>query len=225
MRHISLEQIVQRCRQEAAQTYQQETGSCFELFRRAIEQQDTAAWEALQQQYRKLVLSWVHNVAQGTQASDPFDDLGQDTWFRFWRTLSHHPAPFSQRFPHVGAVLNYLNQCAISAFLDYERQLRRQTRIRELSTIARPGAAWDEAAHWENREQAERIKMIWEWIAKEVQDPQEKLLLSLSYEQNLPPATIARRYPAQFATADDVYRIKERILKRARRALVAKLAD
>lgn len=225
MQHISLEQIIQHCQQEATQAYQQETGYCFELFRRAIEQQDTAAWEALQAQYRKLVLSWVHTAARSALALEVVDDLAQDTWFRFWRTLSRHVESFSQRFPHVGAVLNYLNQCTISAFLDYERKLRRHTQVQTLMTASGGGAAWDENTYWEKREHAEQLQLIREWMASAIQDPQEKLLLTLSYEQNLSPAAIAQQYPAQFASVADVYRVKERILKRAKRALAAKLDE
>lgn len=223
MQHVSLEQVIQHCQQEATQVYQQETGYCFELFRRAIEQQDASAWEALQQQYHKLVLRWVHTAAQGKLNPEVFDDLNQDAWLRFWRTLSHHTEPFSQRFPHVGAVLNYLNQCTISAFLDYERKMRRQTRLQEFPPLLETETTWDWTAYWEKKEQAERIQMIREWVVQEVSDPQEKLLLTLAYEQNLSPAVIAQQYPTHFATVADVYRVKERIMKRGKRALAARL--
>lgn len=223
MHHLSLAQIIQQCQQESTQTRQQEAGYCFELFRRAFEQLDTAAWEAIQQQYRRLLLNWVHTSSQGALSSEELEDIGQDTWLRFWRTLSRHTQPFSQRFPHIGAALNYLNQCAISAFLDYERKLQRQKQLHTLLIIEKEqGVQWDEQE--ETAEKTEQIHLVREWVANEVKDPQEKLLLSLSYEHNLSPTDIVSHYPTHFANAAEVYRVKERILKRAKRALTAKLA-
>lgn len=223
MHHLSLAQIIQRCQQESTQTRQQEAGYCFELFRRAFEQLDTAAWEAIQQQYRRLLLNWVHTISQGAISSEELEDIGQDTWLRFWRTLSRHTQPFSQRFPHIGAALNYLNQCVISAFLDYERKLQRQKQLYTLLIIEKKqGVQWDEQE--ETAEKTEQIHLVREWVVREVKDPQEKLLLSLSYEHNLSPTDIVSHYPTHFANAAEVYRVKERVLKRAKRALTAKLA-
>ncbi len=219
MQHHSLEQLIQRCQQEATQNRQQEAGYCFELFRRAFEQLDTAAWEAIQQQYRRLLLNWIHTSSQRTLSPEELEDIGQDAWLRFWRTLSRHTQPFSQRFPHIGATLNYLSQCAISAVLDHERKLQRQKQLHTLLTTEqeRGEQTWDDEE--ETAEKTERIQMIREWITQEVKDPQEKLLLLLAYEHNLSPTAIASHYPTHFANAAEVYRVKERLLKRARRAL------
>lgn len=223
MHHLSLVHIIQQCQQESTQTRQQEAGYCFELFRRALEHQDAAAWEAIQQQYQRLLLRWVHTSSQGRFAPEEIEDIGQDTWLRFWRTLSNPTQPFSQRFPHIGAALNYLNQCAVSAFLDYDRKLQRQKQLHTLLIIEKEQGVdtWHEQE--ETAEQTEQIRMIQEWVAQEVLNSQEKLLILLSYERNLSPATIATQYPNHFATAAEVYRVKERILKRAKRALTTKL--
>jgi hypothetical protein len=44
-------------------------------------------------------------------------------------------------------------------------------------------------------------------------------VLRLSYTDDLSPAEIAARFPDRFAAAADVRQIKERVLRRARRAL------
>ena len=57
------------------------------------------------------------------------------------------------------------------------------------------------------------------WIREHVDDPAERLLLDLVYRQGLAPAEIAQQHPDMFADVKQVYRIHERLLKRARRAL------
>jgi hypothetical protein len=64
----------------------------------------------------------------------------------------------------------------------------------------------------------EREERVRQWLAGNVRDPQEIQVIYLSYELDLPPSEIALRFPEQFASVQEVRRIKERILKRLRRA-------
>ncbi len=65
------------------------------------------------------------------------------------------------------------------------------------------------------------IHHIANWIAENVTDPKERLILHFSFELNMPPAEIAEQHPDHFPDAQSVRRIKERVLKRARRALLS----
>ena len=47
--------------------------------------------------------------------------------------------------------------------------------------------------------------------------PQERLLFQASFEWDLRPGVIAERWPNVFASVQEVYRVKERILRRLRR--------
>lgn len=219
MRQVNLETLIRHCQAEAAQqrTNRDEAGACLELFRRALEERHDQAWSAIQQQYRHLILKWVSARAADLSATD-VEELSDEAFERFWRTLQ--TVAVGERFPHVGALLNYLQQCAITAVLDYRRREQRRQRLVERM-------AQNQGTHAEGMEdttidrllQSEQVAQIRAWIAANVTDPQEQLVLQASFQAAMSPASIAERYPEQFASVQVVRQIKERVLKRIRRAL------
>ncbi len=220
LRHVSLAEIIRRCQEEARLARDKEEGHCFELFQRALGDRQPGAWEALQQQYQRLVLGWLHKASDLTP--DEVDDLAHDAWQKFWCSLGQRASDLSAHFQHVGALLNYLHQCAITTLLDQQRRQQRQerllARLSEMqANVPTPLTPADLAL--DELQRAERLTQAQQWAASQVNDPQEKLILVLSFEQDLLPADIAARFPAEFPDVQTVRRIKERLLKRARRAL------
>ncbi len=67
------------------------------------------------------------------------------------------------------------------------------------------------------RSSAAQIKAVKEWLSKNITDPQEKLIVHCSYELNMTPRDIYKRHPYKFENVRRVYRVKERILRRAKR--------
>ena len=98
---------------------------CYELFRRAIEDRDDAAWAAIEQQYKRLILSWVLNRSPGMDSEDA-EAAAQDALSKFWRTLARRSEPIAERFDHVGGLLGYLKQCAVTSLIDRQRQAQHQ---------------------------------------------------------------------------------------------------
>jgi RNA polymerase sigma factor (sigma-70 family) len=226
---LSSEEVARHCREEARRNRERESGYCFELFRRALEAQDEGAWQAIQEQYRGMVLNWLQTAAHHRLAAEEAEDLLQNTLEKFWRTLGNRrKLAIAERFAHVGALLKYLRQCAVTAQLDARRQAQRRDRLNQILIIeaetagsATGGNAFFEQRHLEHLYQEEQLQKVRRWLHSEVEDELEKLVLQLSYEQALKPADIAAGYPQQFASVHEVRQIKERVLKRARRALLA----
>lgn len=214
------EQVAKACSEESQQTRQQEQGSCFELFCRAFDEQDDVAWEAIQTQYHKLVRQWLHAYHTSFLTIDVEEDLIQETLHHFWRTLNKQPQKIRTRFPHVGALLNYLRQCAQSAVIGRQRREQKQLLIQEkLAQFAKEDANAQLAA-WEQAEEAQQqYQSIQVFIEKRISDTRERKLLELTYRLGLKPQEIVIRYPEEFASVKDVQRVKERVLKRMRRAL------
>jgi DNA-directed RNA polymerase specialized sigma24 family protein len=127
--HLSLDAVAAGCRGEAQRSRNQELGSCFELFRRALERADQAAWNAVMAQYQRLVLEWVHAARRSAPALGDPEELAHEAFERFWRTLAGRCNPLVARFPHVGALLKYLQQCAVTTVLDQRRRTLRQARL------------------------------------------------------------------------------------------------
>lgn len=218
---LSIEEIIQGCQDEANRPRSQESGYCFELFRRALEEQEQAAWQAIDNQYRWLIRHWLHNYSAEI-SQEKADEIVPEALPKFWYALTHSAVPLTKRFSHIGAILNYLKQCTISVFQEYQRQHYRTERIKQhLETPHGAGLTHiDQEEELLSRiEQGRLLQLVQNWIKTYVTDVQEQRVLSLSYEEGLTPTEIAQRYPCEFADVLTVRRVKERVLKRARRAL------
>ncbi len=225
---LSLEAIAAGCRGEAQRSRSEELGYCFELFRRALEQAEQAAWNAVARQYQRLVLEWVYAARRSNdEIADP-EELAHEAFERFWRTLAGRCNPLVARFPHVGALLKYLQQCAVTTVLDQRRRALRQTRLNarvESATQAGALSPGPEDEAVARIDQAALLARVRTWVAAEVSDPDEQLVLQASYTDDLSPIEIVARYPERFTDAATVRQIKERVLRRARRALLDGTGD
>lgn len=220
---LELNQVVERCADEAKRDRAAELGYCFELFRRALEERVDAAWQAIDSQYGRLILTWLYNSAKG-DSLDPeeADELKTQVLAKFWRSLTKRPIHLAAQFNHVGALLRYLNQCAVTTVLDQRRKDQRYARLQDKLQQERNALPFQPGPSQESLDrvhQEEQVAQVFAWFRREVTDPQEQLLLHLSFERDMSPAEIAQAYPDQFADVKEVRRIKERVLKRAKRAL------
>jgi DNA-directed RNA polymerase specialized sigma24 family protein len=114
---MDLDAIIRGCAQESDRFLAGlpgNEGHCLELFRRAVEENDQNAWNAIYAQYRRLIAQWVgpHHDSDALVAS---------TLERFWRAL--RGVRLSTRFDHVGALLLYLRKCALCVQLDLAREV------------------------------------------------------------------------------------------------------
>lgn len=220
-RQLGIDEIIQGCQDESNRPRSQETGYCFELFRRALEEQEQVAWQAIDKQYRRLIRHWIHNYSAEI-SREKAEEIVPDALPKFWYALANSATPLTERFSHIGAILNYLKQCTISVFREHQRQHHRTERIKQrLEAPQDTGIAHlDPADELLSRLDRERLlQLVQNWVKTYVTDVQEQRVLSLSYEEGLTPTEIAQRYPSEFADAPTVRRVKERVLKRARRAL------
>lgn len=222
LRSLTLAEIVEGCQQEQRRSRLAEIGHCFELFRRAVEQRDEAALRSLQLQYGRLVLRWAYDLlprATETQV----EDVADKAFLKFQGTLNRRVSDVQASFKHVGALLGYLKRCVVSSAIDHQHSEERHARAGRLlmarQQILANGRQDD--AILERVDQAALFQRVAAWFEREVADPDERLVIALSYGQGLPPSEIATRHPDRFADEKAVNRIKERVLKRARRALAA----
>lgn len=213
---LSLEELVTSCRQATLQREKATVDYCFELFRRAFDEQDNMAWQALQQQYHRLLWKWLQAASDSRLLYEDLEDLTQESYAKFWRTISLRAIPIATHFNHTGALLKYLKQCVFTTWCDFRRQQQQQAHLQDRLT-----AVWEPApaSGPDPADEAARLGQIRQWVATEVNDPQELLLLELAYEYGLKPREIVQHYPDHFPTTYDVRRVRERLLGRARRAL------
>ncbi len=209
---LSVGETAARCRQEsAAPADRRDPRYCLELFRRAIVGLDGAAWAAIYAQYHALVRHWLGGVHNA-------DDLIQETFLRLHRAMTAERFAAGE-FPTLGSVLAFLRTTAVNLLINERRRIVRERRALGLRWEPRGdasdaedpepagGFAPDYLADVTRQELADHVRSL-------VPDETEWLVLRLTYEFELPPREIARRYPQHFRDAAEVSRVKERVKKR-----------
>jgi RNA polymerase sigma factor (sigma-70 family) len=203
-------------RMERKRSVRNNSDFCIELFRAALEDQDRSAWEQIQKQYTSLIHRWLIDLSSNCLCPDLREDLVQNTYIRFWCSFTGQQHLTVQQFPHIGAILKYLKKCTTTAFLDCKRQEKRLTRLQECLELAPLTSLTDSLD--DSVSTKIQVQAIRNWLQREICDEQEKLIVQLSFVQGFTPKQIAASYPNEFADLQDVYRLKERLLKRIRRA-------
>ena len=207
LEEIDVAELAERCAQEAAKSRRKRPADdryCFELFRRAIVQQDQRAWEAVFHQYRRLVYGWI-----GASHRE-VEDLVNETFARFWQGVT--PDKFQSRFHDLGGVLAYLKVCARNLVINYERRRERERLAHSLLeelTVHPPDPERKAIENLAGRKLAAYLK-------SHLQDKRDQLVFHLSFELGLKPKEIYEQRPHEFESAKQVSRIKERVLKRLR---------
>lgn len=215
IRQLPLAVLFQSCQYETHNYLRQQphdTRYAYELFRRAA-WGDNAAWECIYGQYAPLVANWIERNPALVFSDEEVQYLVNRTFERMWRRLT--PETLTG-FAELKQLLRYLELCANSCLLDYNRkkkghtetswdELERHHPVLQVETEAEPLA---------ERQQAE----LWRVLLNLVTDEVERVVLIASFILNLKPKQIQARYEQHFDTVVDVYRVKQNILQRLRRA-------
>ncbi|MGB1253996.1 MAG: sigma-70 family RNA polymerase sigma factor [Candidatus Promineifilaceae bacterium] len=222
--NLHIDVLADHCRELTVKRESNSADYCFELFRRAFDLGDDAAWNALVKQYLLLVCSWIRKANSGDISHEEVNDLAYESLTRFWKAIDPKVPYLRDSFSHSAELLRYLNRCTISTLHTHWRHANRQAQITTVLTAERQLDAQNSSEMEESLSDrdtvAEQVVRLKEWLRQHVQDPQEQLLLELHFGNGLSPREIAKQAPDQFESAQKVRRIKERILKRARRSLL-----
>jgi DNA-directed RNA polymerase specialized sigma24 family protein len=213
---MAVEDLAQRCGQETDLYFNNrdhDTSYCFELFRRAIRNNDQRALEVVIAQYQPLVARWVDRW-MGKHPDFPWgnhepQDFIAEAFERFW--VSFTPAKFdkSQNLP---AVLKYLQMCVHGAIADAWRKLRRI----QLEQETREGE--EEFSELEpSPEDLLQKDEFWQLIRKKSKDLKEYKVIYASFHLALSPREILAEYPDEFNNIKEIYQYKANLLERLER--------
>lgn len=217
---LHIESLAGYCAEASQKRERNQLIYCYELFRRAFDTADQEAWTILNKQYHKLICSWIIKVGAGRFDNDAVGDLANDALAKFWRTISKK-LPLGDHFSDTSQLLSYLNRCTTSVVHDVNRRQQTQRRVAELAELdaALPQHAPTlEAKMAQEDGRTAQIDTVRRWVDQNVTDEQELLLLKLLFEQGLKPRDVIIHHPEQFPDIRSVRRLRERILKRARRS-------
>lgn len=201
---LDVPQLAKRCQRESNRSRRNlshDPRYCYELFRRAIAENNQAAWGALYTQYQNLIRHWVGNPHDA-------EDLIQETLTRFSTAIT--PDRLSD-FPTLGSLLQFLKVTARNLVISRQRRADRERRgLDKWLAKAKRRTPPDLNASLNHEALIADIR-------SRLQDPDEELVFTLTFEFDLSPQEIVDHHPQHFPTAGDVYRVKERFLRRLRR--------
>ncbi len=206
----SIQDLAQACADQTSRrhTPQREVDPCYELFRRAFASPpDQEAWEAILEQYNRLIWLWL-----GQHASD---DACQEVFLRFWRAQINAEEPFVARFPNTTAIMGYIKRCAGTVRIQAIREKNKQKKLLEcLQDGAQVELILTRTRQIKSEQWKDDFKAL---ILSKIKDESERLVFELSYHYAMPPREICEEYPQLFTTTRDVYGVKDNLIRRLRR--------
>ncbi len=197
--HLILAELASWCAKETDLYFQHQSSNssfCFELFRRAIQERDQAAWEIICSQYQALVAGWVKRHHGFESSGEEIQYFVNGAFGKISGTIT--PNRFDS-FPDTGSLLRYLKMCVHSVIVDHNRTAD-QTNVYPL----------DESTE-------EPRQALWDLINARLHDEKERLVVYGSFALDLKPQEVYDLFRSVFSDVDEIYRIKQNVLARLRR--------
>lgn len=215
MHALPLEALADHCLGETQRYVQygvsHDTRSCFELFRRAVVDNDQAAYTHICNCYAPLVARWVRKRLRFAYTSQDVDACVNWAFASMFHSLAR-PGAFAQ-FPALEPLLSYLRSCAFSAAETENRRVYAQEieLLDDLSTGV--DAVLDSVLQAAD---AEAVRTV---VAALLKDERERTAYESYFVFGLPPRAIFEMYPSLFRDVQDVHRVKQIMLERIGRSL------
>lgn len=211
-----IDQLIAECTQQSNRFFKDgksDNEACFELFRRAIVHRNQTAWEAIYQQYHKLVRYWIQHCSSAyfSQEED-IQSLVNATFAKFWHSISSEKF---EQFDSLRALLGYLKLCAGSVTTDRIRRQKYQKMLTDLEEIHMLPS--NEDIEQTTLDKTAR-QQFWDYIQAQLKNEDEWFVIYHMFVLGWKPRDIHKHYPQRFADIQDIYRIKRNVLDRLGRS-------
>jgi len=222
-RHMAMADLAKHCAHETELYFRHlshDPRYCFELFRRAIREQDQSAWEIICLQYQPLVAGWVRQHSRFEPSGEEAQYFINGAFGKIAITLTRDKF---DGFSDIGSLLRYLKMCVHSVIVDYFRSVE-QERLYALESVSK-GRMLDSSPEEQAMNQVYR-QTLWDLIKMRLQDEKERSVIYGSFVLALKPQELYDFFRNLFSDVDEIYRIKQNVLFRLRRDLeLQKLLD
>jgi hypothetical protein len=212
----TLAELVEQCSKETDRFFRSQNydpGYCFELFRRAIVDQDQLAWEAIITQYHSLVGKWVIQHPGFETSGEEAQYFVNRSFEKIWVALISEKF---QGFNELGFLLRYLKMCVHSVISDHHRSLELAELV-ELTEEAADAIEDDQPSLEDSALDRMDRKAFWDSINARLHDEKEQKVVYGSFVLALKPREIFEHSQGMFESIDEVYLVKQNILSRLRR--------
>lgn len=214
---LDLVDLANRCREETEHFrmhQNHDTRYCFELFRRAICEQDQLAWNFICKQYEPLVANWWIKPHSGFKMSgEDVEQIINRTFEKFWSALT---AEKFKEFSDIGSLLRYLKMCVHSVIVDQNRSAEQPSLYlvdREEKIASKDPNLLPEELVIENESKLD----FWNWISAQINSEKERLVVYGTFSLNLKPRELYNIFNNVFNDIDEIYTTKQNVLARLRR--------
>ena len=216
LQNMSMADLAQNCAEETELFFSHhdyDSSSCFELFRRAIRNNNDDAWSVIRDQYQPLVARWVDRGlskhSDFSLANEEVQDFIAQAFERFW--VSFTPEKFDKS-NSLAAILRYLQMCVNGAITDAWRKMR------HLQVEQESGD--EEQEYSEPKPTPEDILQadeFWQLIRQKSRNSKEYTVVYASFSLDLSPREILAEYPGLFSDIKEIYQHKANLLDRLER--------
>lgn len=175
-----------------------------ELFRRALQQRDPLAWEAVQQRFGETVLRWMrsHPLRKFACCFDSEENYVAQTFARFWQATAGKQ---EIRFRTLAAALQYLRASLHGTILD---TLRTYSRPQEVA-LPGPGEPGEPLAN-----ESDDSHELWEVVKGLLSNERERRLAYLLFHCHLKPREIVHFCSEEFSEVQEIYCLRRNIFER-----------
>ena len=178
----------------------------FELFRRAILENDQGCWEQIVNHcYPRLVAHWVRQCYPPQPYS--VDDYVQEVFAHF--ATKYTPQKL-QRAERLASVLSFLKSVTFTIVKDEQRRHQRLVQQIEWTALPEAGASIDLARDLD-------FDCLITAILNRCQDEREQVIANLKFRNDWKPRQIQAHRPDLFADVITVQRQQESLIRRLRR--------
>jgi hypothetical protein len=177
---------------------------CLELFRRALVQCDSLAWEVVQHVFNETMIGWMrsHPLREAACRFESEENYVARAFTHFRKaTVGNQKVDFQT----LAAAMKYLRVSLNAALLDTLRTCSWPKRM-PLSEPDEPGKPLVE-----NRDAA---RVVWEVIRNLLPSEREQRLAYLLFHCGLRPRAIVRLYPQEFSEVGEIHRLQRNIFER-----------
>ena len=206
---MPLSALIERCKRELSNFRngrQTDERYGLEMFRR-VRNNDQDAWIGLQYCFSDNILIWLyrHPSKETALQLESEENYVAMAFERFWRAAVHR---HTLEFTTLAAALEYLHASLNGAILD---TLRSHTRRRE---VALPEPGFQDEPYVED---VEEYSELWDMLRRMFPDVKDLRVVYLLFHCGLKPREIVQYCPREFASVQEVYRIRRNIMERLTR--------
>lgn len=213
---LNLEALAARCAVEIQHFMRQGVANQdygYELFRRALEQRNEAAWDAVWQLYGKMAAGWVRAHPAFHHSYEEIEYFVNRAFERLWVNVACKPGKFG-RFPTLSTILRFLKMCVHSAVIDdgpnRPPQMITIVSLSETTESAEPFVHLDLSLLYRNA--------FWQTVDGYLRDDTERIVMLGYFYYGMKNRELYAQYPDLFHSVKQLSNLRLTILRRLSRA-------